>query len=51
VPAAVLNPRHTWPNSQEYDQQAHKLAGMFVKNFEKYSEGVSAEVIQAGPKG
>jgi phosphoenolpyruvate carboxykinase (ATP) len=50
VPAEVLNPRHTWPNSQEYDQQAHKLAGMFVKNFEKYAESVSAEVIQAGPK-
>ena len=51
VQAVVMNPRNTWPNTQEYGQQAYKLAGMFVKNFEKYAEGVSAQVIQASPKG
>jgi phosphoenolpyruvate carboxykinase (ATP) len=29
VPSAVLNPRSTWPNPEEYDAQAARLKAMF----------------------
>lgn len=35
VPRNVLNPRNTWANKIEYDQQANELADRFKKNFEK----------------
>ncbi|HEX2980677.1 MAG TPA: phosphoenolpyruvate carboxykinase (ATP), partial [Anaerolineaceae bacterium] len=50
VPAEVLNPRNTWADQAAYDQQARKLAEMFAKNFEKYTDAVPPEVIQAGPR-
>jgi len=49
VPPEVLNPRNTWPDAQAYDEQARKLARMFVKNFEKYLEAVPPQVVKAGP--
>jgi len=49
VPEEILIPQNTWEDADEYDRTARKLAGMFVKNFEKYAEGVSAEVRGAGP--
>jgi phosphoenolpyruvate carboxykinase (ATP) len=36
VPAAVLRPRETWADKEAYDEQAHKLAEMFERNYEKY---------------
>jgi phosphoenolpyruvate carboxykinase (ATP) len=50
VPDEVLNPRNTWSDVHAYDQKAKYLAGLFVKNFEKYASGVSAEVMAAAPK-
>ncbi len=50
VPIEVLNPRHTWADQDAYDKKAKYLAGLFVKNFEKYADGVSAEVLAAAPK-
>jgi len=50
VPNEVLNPRNTWSDVNAYDQKAKYLAGLFVKNFEKYASGVSAEVMAAAPK-
>jgi len=48
VPHQVLNPRGTWPNPDEYDAQAKKLADMFRKNFEKF--GAESDAIKAaGP--
>jgi phosphoenolpyruvate carboxykinase (ATP) len=50
VPAELLNPKNTWTDKDAYDQKAKYLAGLFVKNFEKYSGGVHAEVLEAAPK-
>jgi phosphoenolpyruvate carboxykinase (ATP) len=49
VPADVLKPRGTWPSAAAYDQQATKLAKMFVENFKTFEQGVTAEVLAAGP--
>lgn len=49
VEPSILNPRQTWADAAEYDAMAHKLAGMFVSNFEKFSEHVDAEVLSAAP--
>jgi phosphoenolpyruvate carboxykinase (ATP) len=50
VPAEVLKPRNTWPDPVAYDDQARKLAGMFIKNFEQFVEGVPTDIVNAGPK-
>lgn len=50
VPSEVLNPRKAWADPEAYDLKASELAAMFVKNFEKYGDHASAEVIAAGPK-
>jgi phosphoenolpyruvate carboxykinase (ATP) len=50
VPEAVLDPRATWPDAAKYDEQAAKLAQMFVDNFKTFEGDVSAAVKSAGPK-
>ena len=49
VPEAVLDPRSTWPDPAQYDQQARKLARMFVENFKTFESDVPASVKAAGP--
>jgi phosphoenolpyruvate carboxykinase (ATP) len=49
VPAEILKPRHTWPSGADYDAQAAVLARMFVQNFKEFEQGVTAEVLAAGP--
>ena len=50
VPAEILNPRNTWTDKTAYDGKAKYLASLFIKNFEKYKDGVTAEVLAAEPK-
>jgi phosphoenolpyruvate carboxykinase (ATP) len=47
--AKILNPRDTWADPAAYDAQARKLAAMFVENFKKFENHVTAEVRDAAP--
>lgn len=50
IPCEILNPRNTWSDKNAYDEKAKYLAGLFIKNFEKYVSGVDMEVLAAAPK-
>jgi len=50
VPNEVLDPRSTWPDAAAYDEQARKLAKMFVENFKTFENDVSPSVKEAGPR-
>src|SRR5450759_4565100 len=49
VPDDVLIPRNTWPDKVAYDEAANRIADMFHDNFEKYADGVSEGIRNAGP--
>jgi len=49
VPAEILSPRGTWSDSKAYDEQARKLARMFVVNFKQFEDEVSDDVRMAAP--
>jgi phosphoenolpyruvate carboxykinase (ATP) len=51
VDSTILNPRDTWADQSAYDAQAQKLAGMFIKNFEKFEAHVTADIRAAAPAG
>jgi phosphoenolpyruvate carboxykinase (ATP) len=51
VPAEVLRPRATWPDSTAYDAQARRLAALFRDNFQRFTAQVSDGVRLAGPHG
>ena len=50
VPNALLNPRDTWRNEEQYDQACEKLVKLFHQNFKQYSEGAGSEISDAGPR-
>ncbi len=50
VPKDILTPRNTWTDKEAFDVKAKYLAGLFIRNFEKYADGVSEEVLGAAPK-
>lgn len=50
VPSAMLNPKNTWTDKSAYNAKAVSLARQFIKNFEKYADGVSKEILDAAPR-
>ncbi|WP_407539301.1 phosphoenolpyruvate carboxykinase (ATP) [Deinococcus radiomollis] len=50
VPSEVLNPRGAWADPVAYDAAARTLAGMFRKNFERFSAGVERGVTDCMPE-
>ncbi len=49
VPAELLDPRCTWKNCDDFDQQALALAQRFKENFTQFEGTVPPEVAAAGP--
>lgn len=50
VPQKIMVPRRTWSDPSEYDRKASHLIQLFKDNFQKFEDGVSREIIQAGPR-
>ncbi len=49
VPAEILDPRNTWADKGAYDRTAANLAEKFVKNFEKYADYATADLLAGAP--
>ena len=50
VNPAILDPRDTYQHPEEWTEKATKLAGLFVKNFEKYTDTEEGKALVAsGP--
>ena len=47
--SAILDPRTTWGDKDEYDRTAQKLVRLFVDNFEPFAEHVDQGVRDAAP--
>ena len=51
VDPQILDPRDTYSDSQDWQNKAEKLADMFVKNFEKFTDTKEGKrLVNAGPK-
>jgi phosphoenolpyruvate carboxykinase (ATP) len=50
VDSAILDPRSTWADKEEYDATAKKLVAQFVDNFEQFAEHVDAAVRDSAPQ-
>jgi len=50
VPEGLLDPSTTWANKDDYKMKAKALAELFNKNFEKYKNKASEDIIAASPK-
>ena len=48
VESSILSPRNAWRNKELYDEEANKLANLFVENFKKYITD-QPDLINAGP--
>jgi phosphoenolpyruvate carboxykinase (ATP) len=49
VPAQILDPKATWDDKEDYDKRYTRLANKFIENFKQFEDGVTSEVIAAGP--
>ena len=51
VNTEILDPRDTYADPAEWNKKATKLAGLFIKNFEKYTDNEEGKaLIAAGPQ-
>jgi phosphoenolpyruvate carboxykinase (ATP) len=50
VDSAILDPRSTWDDPEEYDATARKLVQLFVNNFEPFADHVDQGVRDAAPQ-
>jgi phosphoenolpyruvate carboxykinase (ATP) len=51
VDSHVLNPRNTWKDQAAYDATLQKLGGMFVTNFERFTDTENGRaLVAAGPE-
>jgi phosphoenolpyruvate carboxykinase (ATP) len=51
VATEILDPKDTYSNVAEWNEKADKLAGMFIKNFEQYTDNEEGEaLVAAGPQ-
>ena len=49
VPSELLDPVKTWADADAYHAKADQLAEAFIKNFEKYADGSSEEILSGAP--
>lgn len=48
--AKLLNPRDSWADQDAYDRTLMELAGMFIRNFESFTDtAVGKKLVSAGP--
>jgi phosphoenolpyruvate carboxykinase (ATP) len=50
VPDGLLDPRNTWRDKDAYDKTANMLAESFVRNFQRYAEFASPEIMAGAPR-
>ncbi len=51
VDPAILDPRDTYANPEDWTVKAKDLAGRFIKNFEKYTTNEAGKaLVAAGPR-
>ena len=50
VDSAILDPRSTWADKEDYDRTAHKLVQLFVDNFAQFEAHVDEGVRKAAPQ-
>lgn len=50
VPSELLRPSNTWSNRDEYMDKANELAKAFIRNFQKFADHASEEILAAAPK-
>ncbi|EMR08229.1 phosphoenolpyruvate carboxykinase (ATP) [Pneumocystis murina B123] len=50
IPPEILNPFESWRGTkEEFYENLYKLAELFIKNFEKYKDMATQNVLDAGP--
>lgn len=49
VPNDILHPRNTWDDKTSYDKTAMELSQKFNKNFEKFADNASEEILAGAP--
>jgi len=50
LPTEVLSPRRAWKNEGDYHQAAARLAELFIRNFQKFTDKIPASVAVSGPR-